>query len=162
MAGGHVPSSLASASAGQAALLWGSLVSCGRLSNRPTAAIAADSGGRRGTLWVARRLPAGCQPAPHHASDSTLMSCTQVGGVSGTEVDPAVPVRAGPGGRPVRERSPCGPNRRSTLRRTMTIYREGMVALVAATLLAVAAPAQNPTELEKNKGVGDSPDRKST
>src|ERR1017187_703625 len=44
--------------------------------NRPTAAIAADSGGRRGTLWVARRLPAGCQPAPHHASDSTLMSCT--------------------------------------------------------------------------------------
>jgi hypothetical protein len=26
--------------------------------NRPTAAIAADSGGRRGTLWVARWLPA--------------------------------------------------------------------------------------------------------
>jgi rhamnogalacturonyl hydrolase YesR len=33
-----------------------------------------------------------------------------------------------------------------------------MVALVGATLLAVAVPAQSPTELDKNKGVGDSPD----
>jgi unsaturated rhamnogalacturonyl hydrolase len=40
----------------------------------------------------------------------------------------------------------------------MTIYRGVMAALVGATLLAVAVPAQSPTELEKNKGVGDSPD----
>src|ERR1039457_6513263 len=55
-----------------AALLWGSLVSCGRLSigqlprlQRTAAVDGAPSGSR-----------AGCQPAPHHASDSTLMSCT--------------------------------------------------------------------------------------
>jgi rhamnogalacturonyl hydrolase YesR len=40
----------------------------------------------------------------------------------------------------------------------MTIYRGGVVALVSATLLAVAAPAQTPNELEKNHGVGDSPE----
>jgi rhamnogalacturonyl hydrolase YesR len=33
-----------------------------------------------------------------------------------------------------------------------------MVALVGATVMAVAVPAQSPTELEKNRGVGDSPD----
>src|ERR1039457_5838725 len=55
-----------------AAFLWGSLVSCGRLSigqqpllQRTAAVDGAPSGSR-----------AGCQPAPHHASDSTLMSCT--------------------------------------------------------------------------------------
>jgi unsaturated rhamnogalacturonyl hydrolase len=37
-------------------------------------------------------------------------------------------------------------------------YRAGIAALIGATALAVFAPAQNPTELEKNKGVGDSPD----
>src|ERR1039457_881607 len=56
-----------------AALLWGSLVSCGRWSMgqqprlpRTAAVDGAPSGSR-----------AGCQPAPHHASDSTLMSCTR-------------------------------------------------------------------------------------
>lgn len=38
------------------------------------------------------------------------------------------------------------------------LCRAGMVALVGAALLAVFAPAQTPSELEKNKGVGDSPD----
>ena len=38
------------------------------------------------------------------------------------------------------------------------LCRAGMAALVGAALLAVFAPAQSPTELEKNKGVGDSPD----
>jgi rhamnogalacturonyl hydrolase YesR len=38
------------------------------------------------------------------------------------------------------------------------IYRGVTLALMGATLLAVAVPAQSPTELEKNKGVGDSPD----
>ena len=37
-------------------------------------------------------------------------------------------------------------------------YRAGMVALVGATVLAVFAPAQDSSELEKNKGVGDNPD----
>jgi unsaturated rhamnogalacturonyl hydrolase len=37
-------------------------------------------------------------------------------------------------------------------------YRAAWVALVGATVLAVFAPAQNPTELEKNQGVGDSPE----
>jgi rhamnogalacturonyl hydrolase YesR len=37
-------------------------------------------------------------------------------------------------------------------------YRAGWVALVGATALAVLAPAQTSSELEKNKGVGDSPD----
>jgi unsaturated rhamnogalacturonyl hydrolase len=38
------------------------------------------------------------------------------------------------------------------------IFRAGMAALSGAALLAVFAPAQSPSELEKNKGVGDSPD----
>ena len=38
------------------------------------------------------------------------------------------------------------------------LCRAGMAALAGAALLAVFAPAQSPTELEKNKGVGDSPD----
>src|ERR1017187_8702805 len=42
----------------QGAPLWGSLVSCGRLAIGQTAALAGDGGGKRGTLWVARRLPA--------------------------------------------------------------------------------------------------------
>jgi len=37
-------------------------------------------------------------------------------------------------------------------------YRAGLVVLVGATALAVFAPAQVSSELEKNKGVGDSPD----
>jgi unsaturated rhamnogalacturonyl hydrolase len=37
-------------------------------------------------------------------------------------------------------------------------YRAGLVALVGATALAVFAPAQSSSELDKNKGVGDSPD----
>jgi len=37
-------------------------------------------------------------------------------------------------------------------------HRAGWVALVGATVLAVFAPAQTSSELEKNKGVGDSPD----
>jgi len=37
-------------------------------------------------------------------------------------------------------------------------HRAGVVALVGATVLAVFAPAQTSSELEKNKGVGDSPD----
>ncbi len=38
------------------------------------------------------------------------------------------------------------------------IFRAGMVALVGATVMAVAVPAQGPTELDQNHGVGDSPD----
>ena len=38
------------------------------------------------------------------------------------------------------------------------LCRAGMAALAGATLLAVFALAQSPSELEKNKGVGDSPD----
>ncbi|HUB78128.1 MAG TPA: glycoside hydrolase family 88 protein [Bryobacteraceae bacterium] len=40
----------------------------------------------------------------------------------------------------------------------MMPYRVGMAALLGAVLLAVFAPAQTPSELEKNKGIGDSPD----
>src|ERR1035441_4199259 len=57
--------------------LWGSLVSCGRLVIGPTQrvprAFARESGGRQ----PPRRLPAGCQPAPHHASNATFMSRTR-------------------------------------------------------------------------------------
>jgi rhamnogalacturonyl hydrolase YesR len=38
------------------------------------------------------------------------------------------------------------------------LFRAGMAGLAGAVLLAVFAPAQSPSELEKNKGVGDSPD----
>lgn len=38
------------------------------------------------------------------------------------------------------------------------LYRAGIIALVWATVLAVCAPAQDSSELEKNKGVGDNPD----
>ena len=38
------------------------------------------------------------------------------------------------------------------------LFRVAMAALAGAALLAVFAPAQSPSELEKNKGVGDSPD----
>ncbi|HEX3744827.1 MAG TPA: glycoside hydrolase family 88 protein [Bryobacteraceae bacterium] len=37
-------------------------------------------------------------------------------------------------------------------------YRAGLLALLGASVLAVSAPAQSSSELEKNKGVGDSPD----
>src|ERR1017187_4872712 len=55
------------------ALLWGSLASCGRLAIGRT-----QTGPPRlnRTAAVANRRE-GCQPAPHHASDSTLMSCSR-------------------------------------------------------------------------------------
>jgi rhamnogalacturonyl hydrolase YesR len=37
-------------------------------------------------------------------------------------------------------------------------YRAGIAALIGVIALAAFSPAQNPAELEKNKGVGDSPD----
>src|ERR1035438_3265109 len=56
--------------------LWGSQGSCGRLVIGPTRrvprAFARESGGRQ----PPRRLPAGCQPAPHHASNATFESRT--------------------------------------------------------------------------------------
>src|ERR1017187_4387217 len=57
-AAGRPTRDLADVYARQGARLWGSLVSCGRLAIGQTAALARDGGGKRGTLWVARRLPA--------------------------------------------------------------------------------------------------------
>src|SRR5450759_1044452 len=56
------------------ALLWGSLVSCGRLSIGPTRMAPRASAPNAA---VANRR-AGCQPAPHRASDSTFMSCARL------------------------------------------------------------------------------------
>jgi len=57
---------------GGGALLWGSLASCGRLSIGQLSRLHRNSGGRQ----PPRRLPAGCQPAPHLQSDATPMSHT--------------------------------------------------------------------------------------
>src|ERR1017187_8513110 len=69
----RVPISLLYAGKVLGAPLWGSLVSCGRLAIGQHAALARAGGGKQ----PPRRLPAGCQPAPLNAGDSTLMSRTQ-------------------------------------------------------------------------------------